>query len=365
MKKISKIVLPSVVVVLLLLVGCSERQMISDSKMEAILTESFLRRSLINVENSSKNNRAELEDSLDYHSDILAKYGYTFDDFNYTVSSMAKRKSNPLEPILNNVLKEIDKQAIVAEYRYENTVRFDTTAMSYFRDTLVWKESLHRGSFQGLDSIIFADTLFQNGIYTISVNYQTMADYKYPTKSLRYYFADTTDTKPDTKTIWLSRSAKSRQVSNEYTLKDGPKDSLVIYFQEDVPTYVKNGEEKTLAKDTSQIIYLRVLYTPLLETARERYFRSFFGEDFAAYREYEKPKEPFVVRVDAPYRQDTVFVKLSPKVLERMRLDSIRLDSLRTLSRSFFPLKPDSLMLNSLGIVGAGADTLYYKRGDR
>lgn len=329
--------------------------------MQAILTESFLRRSLINTQNSARASREELEDSLDYHSDILAKYGYTFDDFNFTVASMTKRKSNPLEPILNNVLEEIDKQAVVAEYRYECAVRFDTMSLSHYRDTLYSVDSLPQGSFNEYDSVVFVDTTFRKGIYSIEVSYQTMADYRYPTKALKYYFADTVGTKRDIRTMWLSRSSKPRVLSNQYTLSSDNMDSLVFYFTETIPNYVKRKDKDKLAKDTSSVIYFRITYTPTQEEARTRFFRSFYGDDFPIYKEWQPVKaDDFEVKIRLPFEKDTVYPPITPEMLrlDSLRLDSLRLDSLRIDSLRIDSLRVDSLRLDSLRLDSLRLDSL-------
>ncbi len=329
---------------------------IPSDKLEAILSETLIRRSILENENQTTRKGGMVTDSIDYHSDILARYGYTYEDFTHTIKAMARRKSNPLDGILENVSNKIEDMAAVAEYRYNIAKNFDKEALDFYRDTLLIIDTLNPGNLNKLDSIKICDTVLLAGDYEIKVRYKTMADYRYPTKSMHYYFADTVDVPTDKKTIWLSRSASFKEVTNDYKVESGTRDSLIIYFVETRPSYVKKEVADKLDKDTSYIDYVTVVYTPLVEEARERYFRRFYGEDYAPFREYELPELPYTLVYDIPFEIDTIFPPLDSLTLDSLRLDSIRLDSIR-----FDSLRLDSLRLDSIRLDSIKLDTLNLK----
>ncbi len=365
MRYIKKLVIVFIFALPALFLNCSEEKDISSRDLEAILTETLIRRSLINNTSGSGAKRGKGEDSVDYHSDILKKYGYTLADFKHTIETMAKRKSNPLDGILNNVLSKIDKQAAEAEYRYRVSYRFDTSALSYYRDTVYYSEDFVHGPLTQIDTICIADTLFERGEYTITVEYKTMSDYRYPTKSMRYYF-NTKNSVADKSTLWLSRTSSLRRVPAKVTIEGDAQDSLVMYFEEAIPSYVKNKKAEKLAPDTSYIKLVQVIYTPLLEDAKRRFLNSQYG-DFILDREFPEIEEPYILEILAPYIADTIFAPIDSVQfrLDSIRLDSIRLDSLRIDSLRIDSLRIDSLRIDSLRIDSLAVDSLKNKNYEK
>ncbi len=273
--------------------SCSDQKAIPQKDLERILAESLIQGSVIdNFVDKGKAAKAK-NDSIDYHSELLKKYGYTLDDFSYTITAMTMRKSNPLEDILNNVLKSITELSVEAEFKYKVAKRYDSLALAMLRDTIFVSDSIYRGKLTDIDTLYLAGREFKVGTYSVCIDYNTMADYRYPQKALRYYFADSlhlgepedmAGRQGEMRTIWMSRSQAGRKVEMDYELTRKSRDSMVLYFTETKPTYVKQKVLDGLPKDTSFIKHIEVVYTPEIGYARSEYFKTIFGEDFLVYK---------------------------------------------------------------------------------
>ncbi len=284
------------------LIGCSPYKTIPEDDLREILTESIMRQSLLKVENQ----RSVTLDSLDYHSDILARYGYTIEDFGYTIESMARLKSNPLENILDTVSSDIARMAIIAEYKYNVMKRYNEAALSEYRDTLLVEDTIVAKDQRGWRRVLLRDSVMQ-GDYELKVTYKTMSDYRYPQKSIRYYTRDTTEGAISAKTLWLSRSINPRTVSVRFSVEQEARDSLVLYFEANRASYVTEKVLRSLSNDTSYISRIELTYTPFLEKARKDFYQTLFANDFAINRNYDTVRfdttlhPPRVMQIDTTY----------------------------------------------------------------
>ncbi len=271
------------ILALTILVGCSEHRAIPEQELSQILTESLIRQSIISGSETSRRG-GKTADTIDYHSAVLSKYGYDLEDFRYTIELMASRKSNPLDGILDKVSKDITLQAEVAETRYEQAKAFDAAALDKYRDTLYISDTIRQDDFEDF-RFALTDSLLRGKI-KLSITYKTMGDYRYKQKSIKYYLRDKWEKRPDIKTLWLSRSSGGRTTSIEMEINEPQIDSLVLSIEESRPSYIKKADIAKLSRDTSYISKIEITYTPFIEEARERYFRSFYGEDFTLNRPY-------------------------------------------------------------------------------
>ncbi len=330
------------------LYSCDSQNTIPDKDLQKILTESILRQSVISYNKKANNVRNQKVDSTDYHSDILAKYGYSLDDYNNTITELARRKSNPLAGILNDVAVGIEKLALVAERRYKAERRFDTLSLNYYRDTLLIDDSLYNAPLEDVTMVVL-DSLTR-GEYTFNVFFLASINYLHAQHRMDIYFSDTSsNARSAEKNVWLSRSSEQRSITHTYTLEEGEYDSLVVKYRDVVSDYIKRRRVgQTYEADTSYVCRLEIVYTPLLADARERYYKTLFGENFPTYvpymqRGYLNPKGAFSLYVP---KIDTL--KLDSLRLDSLRLDSLRLDSLRIDSLRLDSLRLDSLRLDSL-----------------
>ncbi len=291
-----------------IVVSCSEHKAIPEQELQKIITESLIRQSVINGTNSYRRGSNQV-DTIDYHSEVLSKYGYTLEDFRYTIESMARRKSNPLDGILDAVSEDITRQALVAETRYKQAIEFEKAALNKYRDTIYRSDTILRKDFKDF-KLEFTDSLVK-GVYRISVTYKTMADYRYKQKALKYYFNDILINKPDVKTLWLSRSSGGRTVNVELKVTEKRRDSLVLWLEEVRSSHIKNRDLEKLGKDTAYIAKIEIVYTPEIEEAKQRYYASLMGDDYV----FNRAHIPSIDTIDLP-APHKIIVKIDSSALK-------------------------------------------------
>ncbi len=291
----SKIKLTSITALLcaVLLAACSEVKTIPDDKLKEVLTATILRQALIDSQNVGYKSIQTGIDSIDYHSDVLAEFGYTLEDLTYTFTQLSQRKSNPLDDILQEVVTEIDALAKLAEKKYHAFKRFDTLALEYAKDTLFVYDSLHYADEFDTLKIALVKPL-KNGVYTINITHKVSTLPLMPQQLLRIYFSDTTTNKRGTaSSLWLSKSDTLKVNHINIELKDKVKrDSLVFYVETRDDERNKEARRKlgrNAPKDSSLISLIEVIYTPPVVEARQRYYESLIGEDLPIYRDYFEP----------------------------------------------------------------------------
>lgn len=247
------------------LVACDDYETINDSEMEDILSEVLLTNSITSNQPGYASPGSP-GDTIDYYTPILEKYDYTLDDFRGTIREMATRKSNPLAEIFIKVNREIDSLADAAEYRYNVSLRYDSTALAFFADTLYDQDTVVRGSLAKWRIPVSKP---KQGTYRISFAYRSTEDYRVGSKSV--VFRTKPNGTPD-KRLWIDRVTKdTTQFSGEFQLAK-PTDTLIVSFDE--PTIAK--KEAKLARDTSFVRHVRLIYTPELEKVRRDYFAHLF-----------------------------------------------------------------------------------------
>lgn len=265
-------------------ISCDGPKIIPEEKLQNIITDILLTEG---VRNSGMVIHSDVPlDSVDFYGPVLSKYGYTVSDFSYTINEMASRKSNPLEGVMVKVVATIDRQAAIAQYRYDVARRFDSLALKAYADTVYLMDSTIVGSVKKIR--IKIDSV-KAGDYRIAMSYQSMLDYRLPQKSIKYYFASKGEKKSLEQVIWLNRNDKMTKASEILsTPKD--RDSLIIFFSEAPVTRYVDKSEAPL-KDTSVLKDLVVVHTPPVAEARTLYYNSILGGSFRVSTELFKKNE--------------------------------------------------------------------------
>ncbi|WP_294592589.1 hypothetical protein [uncultured Rikenella sp.] len=161
---------------------------IPEQEMRAIIRETLIGQSIIQQDRDER--RFRPLDSLDMYSEVLGQYGYTLEDFRFTVREMAMRKSNPLTNILGEVAADIKAISVVAEARYKHQLHLDSIAQQMTSDTVFRSDTVLRGKLDGY-RFVYAqrsekgDSVVPRGLYRLSFRYSTGSHARSYTKSVR------------------------------------------------------------------------------------------------------------------------------------------------------------------------------------
>lgn len=271
---------------LALVFSCSGPDAIPSDTMEDIITEALLTDAVITSGHEDLG-RGSIFDTIDFYTPILRKYGYTLNDFRYTVDAMSSRKSNPLNEIYGRVAKAVDSLANHAEYHYRIALRIDSTAKAFYADTIYSRDTIIKGSLSKYKIVL---TDLKKGTYTVMFNYTTLSDYRAGVKALGYRSSKRGDKRVEPLTrMWLNRTGVEAKFSTAIQFNEN-KDSLLISFVE--PTVSK--ELKRNYRDSSYISQIKVVYDLPMKEARERYFRRYF-EGSNTYKLFTNEKDSLPV----------------------------------------------------------------------
>lgn len=259
----------------LLLAACGKKKakMIPDQDMRVIMREAMISQAV-----AQYNNDPSLRpvDSLDLHTSILQKYGYTLDDFQYTVREMSMRKSNPMGSILQQVTDDMRVESEGAKTRFRTKQQIDSIVVARTADTVYRNDTVISGKLDGArfvysGSDVFRDSIVQPGTYWIRFDYSTGPRAQSYSKSLRYRRIPLTEgaAQGSEVTLWLQPAADTTLFKGELLVRDGIK-RLDFAFRESTP---RTG---TLP-DTSYVTNIRLIRVLPAAQAREVYFQQQTG----------------------------------------------------------------------------------------
>lgn len=113
MKRITKILSTTFVALLLLTIGCKGPKAIPDKDLVNIFHDAFLA-------NAYYNEKLGAEDSLLLYEPILARYGYSVEDMQFTVQTIAQRKSSRLSDLVGEASSRLEMES--KEHNYQLVV---------------------------------------------------------------------------------------------------------------------------------------------------------------------------------------------------------------------------------------------------
>lgn len=290
MKKILIIIALS----LLALAGCGDRREIPAEALQAIISDAYLTDSYLR-EFGSRYDR----DTLTFFAPILERYGYTMEDMRYTLSRMANRKTNVLEPIINAASDDYSRR--LARYRrgYDISLRWDTMAAR--RATLeVMLDSLEARKISDLKKARFELPLYNTGVYKITMSYSIDSTDRNKSYLIRYVLSDTLGRSvQNSGSIWLGRVGRKAVSSTDVTINADRYNHMSIDF-------LSVGSGRSVREPNVRIDTMMVTYRPPLEVARKMNYDRYFGifnRDTTEYTFYENKKDSSALRVPfrAPY----------------------------------------------------------------
>lgn len=252
-----------------ILISCDDIDDIPSDEMVDIITEALLTSSIADSDHHTPL-PGTTYDTVDYYSSILNRYGYTIEDFRYTIRQMAARKSNPLNEIFERVSKGIDSLASVASFHYGAAMRYDTLVLKFYADTIYRKDTTIKGSLKKYKFDLKKPLV---GNYTVTFKYRSVSDYRSGSKALTYRMAHRGESKmAPTDRLWLNRALDTSKFIGVIKVAEPDWDSIIIGFEE--PVLSKDFVKQF--KDTSFINSVMVVYTPALEQARKMYYYRYF-----------------------------------------------------------------------------------------
>lgn len=270
-----------IAVMILVLWGCQKGyQMVTEEDMKKIITESLITDAILQADRTNNGlNFGRSTDTLDFYAPIVKKYGYTAADVRYTISVMAARKSNPLNNILSDVVKNIEQINKTAEYHYNAYLKFDTMAMNYYRDTLYTNTKGVDGKI-GKYKIFIANPAM--GSYELKMDYFTSEDYRVRAKRILYVQSGGELESPNNGSFYMSKVKTQTPYKAAFDLTADGADSLLLTFQESYSEYGGPVE------DTSYMHNIKLIYTPLARQAREMFYKQVTGLTKDIRKDYEQ-----------------------------------------------------------------------------
>lgn len=253
---------------------------IPEGEMRSIMREALVSQAILQVDQSVSDGQPL--DSLDVHTGILRKYGYTMEDFRFTIREMSMRKSNPLANILGGVAGDIKLSRIDAEGNYRELLRSDSIARARTADTVFRSDTVLRGKLDGYKFAyagrVPGDSSVAPGTYKIEFDYSTGGHARSYTKSVRARRAMREGKAMET-TLWLPTAKDTAAYSGEISV--GPDVKLLeIALSETVRT--------DLPRDTCYLTGIRLVHILPVRQARALFLEQITGFPAQLYPYYEK-----------------------------------------------------------------------------
>lgn len=138
MNRLSKIFVMASVVIFssLAVVGCSGPKAIPDKDLVKIFHDAFLANAYISECNIT-------EDSLLLYEPILARYGYTVEDMQHTVNTIASRKSSRLSDLVGDASIMLEEESKLYNYQLRVLDTIDNVAKRHYT-RIMYSDSLIR-----------------------------------------------------------------------------------------------------------------------------------------------------------------------------------------------------------------------------
>lgn len=117
-------------------VGCNKPKVISDRELSLIFHDAMLTNSYI------KNVAVTKSDSVNIYEPILASYGYTVEDLQYTLVNFSRRKSARLSDVAEEMILRLEREAMVLQHQVSILDTIDNVARRHFTQHLLDKSNI-------------------------------------------------------------------------------------------------------------------------------------------------------------------------------------------------------------------------------
>lgn len=210
-------------------VGCSGPKAIPDKDLVNIFHDAFLANAYISESNIT-------EDSLLLYEPILERYGYTVEDMQFTVRTIASRKSSRLSDLVSDASRILEEESKLFNYQLmvldtiDNVAKRKYTHVVY-RDTLIKANRLKDTTKLRITigDIVPAE-------YTVEFNYHIDTTDENRNSRVEAYFVLNDDTEAVRHTLMLSRY-RDGKYTRKFTADSSHKELYINMF------YHPNNEE--------------------------------------------------------------------------------------------------------------------------
>lgn len=276
MKQIQHIILSGL---LLVLASCrSGPQIIPEKTLRSVMRDLLVSEAVLQTDRAGRSDRLPI-DSVDIHTVVLDRYGYTLADLRHTVREYSLRKSNPLANILSEVAEEIKVSRIAVERRYREVLRIDSIARARTADTVFRSDTVLRGKLDGLrfvyTEVVEGDSVVPAGTYRIGFDYSTGSHARSYTKSVRAKRIRQNGLTNES-TLWLPTARDTTAYEGEIVVAGDVK-AIEIFLAETL--------RKDLVPDTCYLTGLRLVHVLPASRARALLQQQITGfpEDLESY----------------------------------------------------------------------------------
>ncbi|MDE6183182.1 MAG: hypothetical protein K2F53_02035 [Rikenellaceae bacterium] len=280
-----------ILMLLSMLAGCRDRQMIPDDDLKAIISEVYLADCYLREMRSQYD-----RDTMTILAPVLERYGYTMDQMKHTLYVMSQRKTSSLPRIVDMAVE--DYAARLRRYRagYDISLRWDT--LSNRMATL----ELMLDSLKARDTSDFAKTRFEmpiyrTGIYTITMSYKIDSADRNKNYLIKYTLSDTMGRSPKNNgSVWLGRMGRKSLSTSDIKIDADKYNRMSVDF-------LAVAAGRLINQPIVDIDTMSVTYRPPIEKARQMNYQRYFGlfnQDTVKFKVYETEKDSSALR--PPFR---------------------------------------------------------------
>ncbi|MCC8088940.1 MAG: DUF4296 domain-containing protein [Rikenellaceae bacterium] len=268
-----------ILIIVLSLVSCRKHKTIPERKMSELITDIMIANSYSSqfVENMNM-------DSFDIYTPILDRYGYSAEDFKYSLNKIATRKSSRLSEILDDVIDDIKERDNYFKQR-ERTIKYmDSIIIGEFIDTIYTELSpfvVDENNLKNKNRLVLPA---EPGIYYVSYHYLLDSADANNFVTMRYTLIDTVGRSRTSNTPRLNVKGKWQPFDFSLVADDGI-DSLSI-------TFLENTSRLRKAKITIDSIYI-TWHKPLV-ILREEVRQRFIQTGWSRYINIENEEQEYI-----------------------------------------------------------------------
>ncbi|MEG1794477.1 MAG: DUF4296 domain-containing protein [Rikenellaceae bacterium] len=305
--------------ILMALISCGDKpKEIPEEEFRDIIAELVLTDSYVN--NVMRPNSRQ-RDTIDYFNPILEKYGYTFEDVDYTIDKYVRRKTDVIWNTLDQAASRVD---VIREiYESDSKMRQKWNAFVEERsiDTIYFnKDTMRIKTSADINKLTRRLPIYKRGKYTVSFSYKMMSGEQNDSHYLVYYLSDTINKykTPTRNSYWIASSTESedkRDMNRVISVTNLMKYNLIKIYPFDYNNHY-GAREGAKAMDTKIWNFL-IAFTPDPRDASNDVL-------------FEDHPYPFIVDIKRLYQEKEDRTFLTPYSLKTLgiKIDSVAIDSL-------------------------------------